>query len=89
MLEPLCVNCEYFDGGGLKKVLDARVYGEVLHGDCGNSKAPNFETRSIDTCQEFYPDSTTWPDTSRRRMTKRPSGQWAWLSEPLGGGNEI
>lgn len=60
-VEHLCMNCEYFDGGGLKMVLAARAGGDVVHGDCLNSGGPSFETTSADSCSFFYPDSGTWP----------------------------
>ncbi len=53
-----CAYCEYFDGGGARKVEHARETGEVLHGDCLCSwGAPNFETTSVLTCDFFFRDS--------------------------------
>ena len=60
-VQALCMNCEYFDGGGMALVAAARESYDVLHGDCLNRKGPNFETKSTDTCSFFYLDSTTWP----------------------------
>lgn len=58
----MCMNCEYFDGGGEKEVLAARAGEKVVHGDCLNTKGTSFETSSSDSCAFFYPDSVTWPD---------------------------
>lgn len=62
VIQALCVNCEYFDGGGMAKVSKAReTMFPPLHGDCGHRNGPNFETTSTDTCSFFLPDSSTWP----------------------------
>lgn len=55
--ERACVHCEYFDGGGARKVERAIASGEVLHGDCLNSLSPRFETTSAMTCDHFFEDS--------------------------------
>ncbi len=60
-VQHLCMNCEYFDGGGSKTVLAAREGKRVVHGDCLNRRGPRFETRSIDSCAFFFLDSGTWP----------------------------
>lgn len=57
--KPLCRNCEYFDGGGLKPNGDP-VNG---HGDCHNSASGRFQTSLDETCgRHFFPCSTRWPD---------------------------
>lgn len=60
LIEPkaLCRNCEYFDGGGLMK--DGQP--KNMHGDCHNARAPRFTTTRDDTCNQFWPCSTRWPD---------------------------
>ena len=52
-----CAYCEYFDGGGIRKVEHARKTGETLHGDCLNSLSPRFQTYASQTCDHFYRDS--------------------------------
>jgi hypothetical protein len=57
--KPICGNCEYFDGGGM------RPDGTWLYrqGDCHNSHSSNRWTTSHDeTCKGFWPCSTRWPD---------------------------
>lgn len=49
-----CSFCEYFDGGGMRLVEDARIKGISLVGDCLNSDSPRFQTSSLDTCACFY-----------------------------------
>lgn len=60
LIEPkaICRNCEYFDGGGLG--LDG-VPNEY-EGDCGNSRAPTFQTNQDKTCLHYFPCSIRWPD---------------------------
>lgn len=54
----VCVNCEYFDGGGQRKVEQARKTGNTLGGDCLNPGSSRFETKSDQTCPVFFPDSS-------------------------------
>lgn len=56
--EPLCRNCEYFDGGGIGPDGQPREF----HGDCHNRQSPRFTTTAIDTCPVFSPDTIRWPD---------------------------
>lgn len=56
--EPLCRNCEYFDGGGL--TLEGNPMKE--HGDCHNRMSPHFTTTADQGCDHFWPCSTRWPD---------------------------
>jgi hypothetical protein len=53
--EKRCSFCEYFDGGGLARVLEAREKGAELGGDCLNSRSPRLQTTSLGTCEHFYP----------------------------------
>jgi hypothetical protein len=55
----LCINCEYYDGGGLRQ----SGVPFSLHGDCLNSRSPRFQTTADQTCKEFFPCSTRWPDS--------------------------
>lgn len=59
-IEPkaLCINCEYFDGGGL--MADGRPKND--NGDCLNRASPRFTTTVEGTCREFFPCSSRWPD---------------------------
>lgn len=59
-IEPkvLCRNCEYFDGGGL----DPQGNPRQEHGDCLNRRAPRFQTHADETCDQFFPCTTRWPD---------------------------
>ena len=59
-IEPkaLCANCEYFDGGGLT----AEGYPRHANGDCLNSASPRFTTTIDNTCVQFFPCSSRWPD---------------------------
>lgn len=56
--KPLCRNCEYFDGGGLN------IQGNPIEqrGDCRNSRSPRFTTDADNTCTQFFPCSTRWPE---------------------------
>ena len=56
--EPICRNCEYFDGGGLE--IDGSP--RNLTDDCLNRQAPFFQTSAGNTCRHFFPCSTRWPD---------------------------
>src|SRR5687767_617759 len=56
--EPLCRNCESFDGGGLTPE-GVPVWD---HGDCNNKASPFFQTSVGNTCRHFFPCSTRWPD---------------------------
>lgn len=57
--DPLCRNCEYFDGGGL----GADGVPINFEGDCGNRhSSPRFTTNQDQTCKGFWPCSTRWPD---------------------------
>lgn len=58
-VEPLCMNCEYFDALG--SVLEARSGNIIVHGDCVNIFVPSVEITSADSCGHFVPDSYTWP----------------------------
>lgn len=55
--KPLCGNCEYFDGGGMKPD------GTWMHfdGDCHNGQSDRFQTSQDQTCKKFFPCSTRWP----------------------------
>jgi hypothetical protein len=57
-----CAFCEYFDGGGLRRVEHARDTGDVLHGDCLCNRSPRFETTSLLTCDHFYPSTKLTDD---------------------------
>lgn len=55
---PLCRNCEYFDGGGL-----GTDGVPIMHdGDCLNGRSSRFQTTAEDTCRQFFPCSTRWPE---------------------------
>lgn len=57
--EPLCRNCEYFDGGGL--LPDGNP--KNTHGDCHNPASGRFTTSADESCVFFFwPCSTRWPD---------------------------
>jgi len=54
-----CAYCEYFDGGGEKLVkLARRANAKTLHGDCLCDKSPRFETKSNQTCDAFFRNTT-------------------------------
>ncbi len=54
----ICAHCEFFDGGGQRRVEQARKTGDTLGGDCLNPRSPRFETKSDQTCPVFFLDST-------------------------------
>lgn len=56
--EAKCRNCEYFDGGGLT-VEGTNVQDD---GDCRNWRSPYFTTSGGQTCKQFFPCTTRWPD---------------------------
>jgi len=56
---PLCGNCEYYDGGGLRH--DGNPI-KIQGGDCTNRSSPRFQTTANDSCSKFFPCSTRWPD---------------------------
>jgi hypothetical protein len=56
--KPLCRNCEYADFGGIKE--DGSAYNKT--GDCHNRASPRFTTTLDETCNQFFPCSTRWPD---------------------------
>lgn len=55
--KPVCGNCEYFDGGGM------RPDGTWMHfdGDCHSNQSGRFQTSQTDGCKHFWPCSTRWP----------------------------
>jgi hypothetical protein len=57
MIDAICANCEYFDGGGLGADNKSRK----VHGDCLNSYSPRFETSAHMTCGQFFPCTVRWP----------------------------
>lgn len=68
MTPSTCAFCEYFDGGGMRRVQCARQPGaEILHGDCLNRHSPRFETTSDKTCDFFFAD--TWPSDDPQLTT--------------------
>lgn len=48
-----CAYCEYFDGGGQKKVEKAIKDADQLAGDCLNTQSPRFQTNSDDVMPCF------------------------------------
>lgn len=52
MMQRICRNCEYWDGGGEVAARSAAI------GDCLNRMAPRFQTEPSFTCPQFYLDSS-------------------------------
>lgn len=55
---PLCRNCEYYNGNGIMP------NGEPFEasGECTNRSAGRLQTTVNDTCPNFFPCSTRWPN---------------------------